>query len=127
MDFLHNIGSFFWSLFWLFALVAYLIALFAIVGDLFRDRELAGGWKALWLIFLFFVPFLTALAYLLFRGQGMAERSKAAAQRQQEAVDSYIRDVAASPADEISKAKQLLDDGAITAGEYDRIKARVLA
>jgi Phospholipase_D-nuclease N-terminal/Short C-terminal domain len=127
MDFLHNVGSFFWSLFWIFALVAYLLALFNIIGDLFRDRELAGIWKAVWLIFLFFLPFVTALAYLLFRGRGMADRAHAAVQRRQEAADSYIREVANSGADEIVKAKKLLDTGAITPEEYQRLKARALA
>ncbi|WP_236793073.1 SHOCT domain-containing protein [Amycolatopsis sp. GM8] len=127
MDFLHNVGSFFWSLFWIFALIAYLFALFNIITDLFRDRELSGGWKALWLIFLFFLPFITALAYLVFRGPGMARRSQAAARRQQEEMDSYIRDVAGGAADEIAKGKQLLDSGAITPEEYQRLKAHALA
>jgi hypothetical protein len=127
MDFIHDLGSFFWTLFWIFALVAYLFALFSVIGDLFRDQDLGGGWKALWLLFLFFLPFLTALAYLLFRGQGMAERSRAVAVRQREAVDTYIRDVAGGAAGELAKAKELVDNGALTPEEYDRLKAKVLA
>ena len=127
--FWENIWNVIWLLFWSFAFVAYLFALFAIVADLFRDHKLNGWWKALWIIFLIFVPFLTALVYVIARGQGMAERSaKDAAQTQQEA-DRYIRSVAgsASPTDEIAKAKKLLDDGTITAEEYAAIKAKVLS
>ena len=118
-----------WLFFWCFAFVAYLFALFAILGDLFRDRKLNGWWKAVWIIFLIFVPFLTALIYVIARGKGMAERSaKDAAQTQQEA-DRYIRSVAGStsPTDEIAKAKKLLDDGTITAEEYAAIKTKVLS
>ncbi|SHL40516.1 Phospholipase_D-nuclease N-terminal [Pseudonocardia thermophila] len=127
MDFLHDLGSFFWTLFWLFALVAYLFALFGVITDLFRDQELAGGWKAVWLLFLFFLPFLTALTYLIVRGRGMAERSRMAAVRQREAVDAYIRDVAGGTAGELAKAKELVDAGALTPEEFDRLKAKVLA
>ncbi|WP_281689395.1 SHOCT domain-containing protein [Pseudonocardia thermophila] len=127
MDFLHDLGSFFWTLFWLFALVAYLFALFGVITDLFRDQELAGGWKAVWLLFLFFLPFLTVLTYLIVRGRGMAERSRMAAVRQREVVDAYIRDVAGGTAGELAKAKELVDAGALTPEEFDRLKAKVLA
>ncbi len=129
MNFWENFWNVIWLLFWSFAFVAYLFALFAIVADLFRDHKLNGWWKAVWIIFLIFVPFLTALVYVIARGQGMAERSAREAVQTQRAADSYIRSVAASgsPADEIAKAKKLLDDGTITAEEYAAIKAKVLA
>ncbi|MBU4556970.1 MAG: PLDc N-terminal domain-containing protein, partial [Actinobacteria bacterium] len=60
-----------WSFFWVFAFIAYLIALFAVIGDLFRDHRLNGWWKALWIVLLVFVPFLTVLVYLVARGPGM--------------------------------------------------------
>jgi len=129
MTFLSNFWDFIWLLFWTFAFVAYLFAIFAIIGDLFRDHKLAGGWKALWVIFLIFLPFLTALVYLIARGKGMAERSQAAAADAQQATDAYIRQTAgtsASPAEEISKAKALLDSGSITQAEYDALKAKAL-
>ena len=128
MDFWDNIWNIIWLLFWSFAFVAYLFALFAIIADLFRDLQLNGWWKAVWIIFLIFVPFLTALVYLIARGRGMAERSAKDAAQAQQAADSYIRTVAAgtSPTDEIAKAKKLLDDGTITADEYAAIKAKVL-
>lgn len=123
-----NFWSVIWLFFWSFAFVAYLFALFAIISDLFRDHKLNGWWKALWIIFLIFVPFLTALVYLIARGPGMAERSQKEARQYQTATDAYIRQVAgSSPADEISKAKALLDSGAITPDEFAHLKAHALA
>ncbi len=127
MDFLHSIGSFFWTLFWIVVLIGYLMALFSIITDLFRDHELSGWLKAVWLIFLFFLPVLTALVYLIVRGGGMAQRSQQAARHQQQAVDTYIRDVAGGSAAEIAKAKELLDAGAISPEEYEKLKEKALA
>lgn len=123
-----NFWNILWIFFWSFAFVAYLFALFAIVADLFRDSKLNGWWKALWIIFLIFVPFLTALVYLIARGRGMAERSQKASRQAQSEANDYIRSVAgASPADEIAKAKSLLDAGTITQDEYNALKAKALA
>jgi hypothetical protein len=121
-------GDVVWTFFWSFAFVAYLFALFAIIGDLFRDHKLNGWWKALWILFLLFVPFLTALVYLIARGPGMAERSQKAAQQAQSQADQYIRAVAsASPANDIAQAKELLDAGTISQAEFETLKARALA
>ncbi|WP_223693763.1 SHOCT domain-containing protein [Leifsonia poae] len=128
MNFWDNFWNIIWIFFWSFAFIAYLFALFAIVGDLFRDHKLNGWWKALWIVFLVFVPFLTALVYLIARGPGMAERSQKQAEQAQKAATSYIQQVAgSSPADEIAKAKSLLDNGTITQQEFDHLKARALA
>jgi hypothetical protein len=125
----------FWSWFWLifvsFAFIAYLFAMFTIVVDLFRDRSVSGVMKAVWLILLILFPILTALAYLIVRGGGMAERSATEARQLKEAQDSYIREVAggsagASPADQIAQAKQLLDSGAISQEEFAALKAKAL-
>jgi ABC-type multidrug transport system fused ATPase/permease subunit len=127
--FWENVWNIIWLLFWSFAFVAYLFALFAIIADLFRDQKLNGWWKALWVIFLIFVPFLTALVYVIARGRGMAERSMKDAAETQKETDAYIRSVAisgGSATDEIAKAKKLLDDGTITAEEYAAIKSKVL-
>jgi hypothetical protein len=111
-----------------FLFVAYLIVLFHVVVDLFRDAELAGGYKALWLIALIFLPLLTALVYVIARGKGMAGRQRAAFQRAQSDTEAYIRQVAGkSPAEQISDAKALLDAGTITPDEYQRLKAKALA
>ena len=123
----------FWDIVWFiiisFAFVAYLMMLFSIVGDLFRDSKTSGWVKAIWLVALLFFPLITALIYVIARGHGMAERSassRAALQRQQEA---YIKDVAASasPTDQIAQASALLDKGTITQSEFDALKAKALA
>lgn len=108
--------------------IAYLIVLFQIVVDLFRDGELGGGSKAIWLIGLIFLPVLTALIYILARGGGMAERQRAVLRTAKADTDAYIREVAAkSPADQIADAKKLLDAGTINDEEFARLKAKALA
>ena len=124
-------GSF-WDLIWWFLVafifITYLFVLFAIIGDLFRDHKLNGWWKAVWIIFLLFFPFVTALIYLIARGRGMAERGAAQAKEFKSAQDQYIKSVASSsPSEEIAKAKALLDSGAITQAEFDHIKAKALS
>ena len=121
----------FWDFLWLilitFAFVAYLMLLFSIIGVLFRDHKLSGWWKAVWVFFLIFVPFLTALIYLIARGNGMAQRSLAAAQTMKTEQDAYIKSVAGkSPADQIADAKALLDAGTITEAEFASLKSKAL-
>jgi len=126
-------GSFWdliWWFLWAFVFIAYLFALFAVISDMFRDHKLNGWWKALWIIFLIFVPFLTLLVYLIARGPGMAQRSAKQAQQAQEATDAYIRQAAGgakSPTEEIAHAKQLLDSGAITQDDFEKLKAKALS
>ena len=127
MDIWNSFWGIVWFFFWTFALVAYLFALFAIIADLFRDHKLNGWFKAIWIIFLIFVPFLTALVYVIARGRGMAERSGKAAQQANDAAAQFVRDNGGlSVADEIAKAKALLDSGAITQNEYQSLKARLV-
>lgn len=127
LDFWNNLGSVIWYSLTLIIFISYLSALFAIVGDLLRDRELGGGMKAVWLFFLFFFPFITALIYVLDRGNGMAVRAQSRAEQARAATDDYIRSVTGSPSDEIARAKALLDAGTITAEEYAALKAKALA
>ncbi|MCE1174390.1 MAG: SHOCT domain-containing protein [Propionibacteriales bacterium] len=127
MDFFHDLGSFFIALLSFFVLVAWLMALFSIVADLFRDRELAGWAKAVWLFFLILIPLFTALIYVIVRGGGMAERAMAQAQASKAEADEYIRSVASGAVGEIAKAKELLDAGAITPEEFATLKAKALA
>ena len=122
----------FWDFVWLivstFVFVAYLLILFQIIADLFRDPEVSGISKALWLICLIFVPMLTALAYVIVRGPGMAKRQLAAIQRTRTETDAYIRQVAGkSPADQIADAKALLDAGTISSEEFSKLKAKALS
>ena len=123
--------SSFWDTVWLilmtFVLVAYLLVLFQIIVDLFRDKNLGGFAKAVWFIALVFLPFLTALAYILFRGRGMSERQVAAVRDARAETDAYIRSVAGkSAAEQIADAKALLDAGTINADEFARLKAKAL-
>ncbi|MBD8058134.1 SHOCT domain-containing protein [Cellulomonas sp. JH27-2] len=122
----------FWDWFglliWWFLFFAYLVILFQIIGDLFRDRELGGWGKALWIIGLIVFPFLVALIYVIARGKGMAERQVAAVQTAQKDTETYIRSVAGKSATEsIADAKKLLDAGAINEAEFAQLKAKALA
>lgn len=122
-----NFWDFFWFLFWIYAFMAFLSMLFSVISDLFRDRALNGWFKAIWLICLVFIPFLSILVYLITRGDGMAARNQQQAASRHDAQSAYIRSVAgASPSDEISKARALLDAGTITAEEFALVKSRAL-
>ena len=127
MSFWENFWDIFWWFIYVYAFFAFLFALFVIIGDIFRDRELNGWWKAVWIVFLAFLPVLGVLVYLSARGKGMTERARERARQNQEASDAYIRQVAtASPAEEIAKAKALLDAGTISPDEFEKIKRSVL-
>ena len=124
----------FWDFFWFiisfFLLMAYLMVLFQIIGDLFRDKDTSGVLKAVWIFFLIFLPILTSLVYLIFKGREMTERNISAARSAQQQQEEYIRTVSGSSsnaADQIAQAKILLDQGAITAEEFDKLKAKALA
>lgn len=122
----------FWDFLWLiivsFAFVAYLILLFSIITDLFRDHKTSGWIKAIWIIFLFFIPLLTALVYLIVNSEGIAQRSQAAAKKAEQDQENYIRHVAGkSSAEQIAEAKALLDAGTITEAEFQTLKAKALA
>jgi Short C-terminal domain/Phospholipase_D-nuclease N-terminal len=121
----------FWDLIWLmvsgFLFVSYLIIMFQIVVDLFRDTELGGGSKVLWIAGLVLVPVLTAIIYILARGRGMADRQQALVQRTKTETEAYIKGVAGtSPASQIAEAKALLDAGTISQDEFAKLKAKAL-
>jgi hypothetical protein len=127
-----NWGStwdFLWHFLIIFAWIAYLLVLFQILVDLFwRDHKTSGWVKAVWVIFLIVVPWLTALVYLIARGKGMTERAQAAALAAKKETDDYIRQAAGrSPAEEIAHAKELLDSGTISQTEFDSLKAKALS
>jgi ABC-type multidrug transport system fused ATPase/permease subunit len=129
MGFGSNLGDIIWIFLWSFFFIVYLMVLFSILSDLFRDHSLSGWWKAVWIIFLIFVPFLTALIYLIARGQGMAQRGMKQAAEAKKQQDAYIQQVASSSSatDQIAQAKALLDAGTITQAEFDQLKAKALA
>jgi hypothetical protein len=112
----------------IFLFVAWLWILFTIVTDLFRDHEMSGWGKALWLLFLVFIPFLTGLVYLIARGSGMRDRAIKAQTDAKQHFDEYVREQAStSPADELHKLNDLREKGALSQEEFDQAKAKLLA
>jgi hypothetical protein len=118
-----------WSMLIFFVWVAWFMLLFKIVGDVFRRRDIGGGAKTLWLLFVLFVPFLGVFIYLIANNDEMAKRDMERAQAAQAQFNDYVQQAAGSggPAAEIDKAKTLLDSGAITESEFAAIKAKALA
>jgi hypothetical protein len=110
----------------IFFFVIWIWILITILSDLFRDHEVSGWGKAVWVFFLVFVPFLTALIYLGVRGSGMRERALAAQQEAKTQMDQYIREAASSPVDELHKLSELRDKGAISDEEFEKMKARLV-
>lgn len=120
--------EFFWLMIWTFFFIAYLMVLFQVIVDVFRDRSTNGWVKAIWVIALIFLPAISVLIYVIVNGKAMTERQFEVAQQSKAATDDYIRSVAASdPSTQIANAKALLDSGAITAEEFAQIKAKALA
>ena len=114
--------------FQVFFFVIWIWILITILNDLFRDHETSGWAKAAWVLFLVCIPFLTALIYLIARGGGMRERAIAAQREARHQMDSYIQQAAhSSPADELHKLNELKEKGALSAEEFDRAKAKLLA
>jgi ABC-type transport system involved in multi-copper enzyme maturation permease subunit len=123
----------FWNIIWFifvaYLFFAYLMVLFSVIGDIFRNRESSGFTKAVWILFLIILPLITVLIYLLVNGSSMGERSASQAQAMQAQQDSYIKNVAGtnSPADQVTQAKALLDAGTISQAEYESMKAKALS
>ena len=118
-----------WTMLVFFGWVIWFWLLITVFADLFRRRDASGGKKVLWMIFVIFLPFIGVFAYLIANGDDMAQRNVRQAQAQQAQFDDYVKNVAGSggAADEIDKAKKLLDSGAISQAEFDSIKAKALA
>ena len=112
----------------IFFFVIWIWILITILTDLFRDHELSGWAKAAWVLFLVFIPFLTALIYLIARGAGMRDRTIKAQADAKKHFDEYVQQQAhTAPADELHKLAELKEKGALSAEEYDRAKAKLLA
>jgi hypothetical protein len=118
-----------WTIFIFFLWVIWIWLLITVFIDIFRNHESSGWAKAGWSVFIILLPFLGVFIYLIAEGGDMAKRSQKEAQAAQGDFDSYVKSVAAQtdPAEQIAKAKQLLDSGAITQAEYDALKAKALA
>jgi hypothetical protein len=119
----------FWTILEIFLWVLWIWVLVYIFIDIFRSRDLSGWAKALWFIFVLFIPLIGVLVYLIVRGDSMHERAVREAQQEDREVRSYIRDAAGSQnaADQLAKLADLRDRGVITADEFEREKAKVLA
>ena len=123
-----SLGEFLYSLLVIFFMVVYFMMLIHVIADIFRRRDASGGKKALWLIFVFCVPLLGMLAYLIANSDGLAERGAADARRARAIDEEYSRSVSGGcgAAAEIAQAKQLLDDGTIGQQEFEQLKAKAL-
>jgi len=125
----NSFSDFFWLLVWAFVFTCYLIVLFQVFGDLFRDRDLSGWWKAVWIIFLIIAPFLSLLIYVIARGRGMAERRQEVLGGGRRDEEVYVPPPVMkidNPAGQIAQAQQLLDSGTITQTEFDQLKQKAL-
>ena len=125
----YTFGQAMWTMFVFFAWVLFFWLLFVVFGDLFRRHDIGGWGKAGWTIFVICLPYLGILVYLIAEGRGMGERRLAEVQAAQSQMDAHVRSVAVSSnaPEQIAKAKELLDGGAITQAEFDAIKAKALA
>ena len=118
------------SMFWFMLLVAWIWLLISILGDIFRDRELGGGAKAMWVLFLVFLPWLGALMYLIFRGNSMNDRTHKAMVEAEQRQREYIQSAAgstASVADQIKDLSALKESGHLSDAEYEQAKTKILA
>jgi NADH:ubiquinone oxidoreductase subunit 6 (subunit J) len=110
-----------------FVFVAWIMVLFTIISDLFRDREISGWGQAIWVLFLVFLPFVTGLVYLIARGSGMRDRALAEQKQAKEQFDAYVRDAAGtSEVDELAKLAELKNKGDISEAEFEKAKAKLL-
>jgi len=125
----YSFGQVMWTMFVFFAWICFFWLLFTVFGDLFRRHDIGGWGKAGWTIFVIVLPFLGIFVYLIAEGKGMGERSMQRAQQEQAQMDTYVRSVASTggSAEQIAKAKELLDSGAISQAEFDQLKAKALA
>ena len=124
-----GVGQVLWSIIWFFLFLMWIMLLFQVTGDVFRSRDLSGGAKALWILFVLVFPYLGVFVYLLARGDKMHEHQVAAVHQQQALVDEYIRNAAgtsASVADELERLAGLRDSGVIDDAEFAKLKAKVV-
>jgi len=121
--------TFLWSLIVIFFMVIFFILLFHVIGDIFSRHDASGWKKAAWVLFIVVAPFLGLFVYYITNADGMAQRQLAAVQRAQGDVNSYIKSAAGAgdPAEQIAKAKGLLDSGTISQAEFDQLKTKALA
>jgi len=119
----------FWTMMWIFLWVLWIMLLFRVIGDIFRDDSMGGWGKTGWTFCVIILPFLGVFVYLIARGQDMGKREQEHARAQQQSVDTYIRETAGTTghADELAKLSDLRNKGALTESEYEHAKEKVLA
>jgi len=123
----------FWDIIWFifvaYLFFAYLMVLFSVIADIFRNRDSSGIAKACWIVLLIVLPILTVIVYIIANGSGMAQRNVERSQEVQAQQESYIKNVAGgkSPSEQVAQAKSLLDSGAISQAEYESMKAKALS
>ena len=124
-------GQVFWSMLWFFLFFIWIWILITVFSDIFRSPDLSGWGKALWTIFVIFLPYLGVFVYLIARGRKMQEHAVQAAQAQDAAMREYVQSVAApgggGAADQLSKLAQLRDQGVISEAEFQQAKAKALS
>lgn len=126
----YSFGDVMWSFLVFFAWVIWFWLLITVFSDLFRRHDIGGWGKTGWIILVIVLPYIGVFIYLIAEHEGMAQRTMAMAQAQQQQFDSYVKDVASTPSDpagQIANAKSLLDSGAITQDEFDALKKKALA
>jgi uncharacterized SAM-binding protein YcdF (DUF218 family) len=122
----------FWTTMWIFLWVLWIVLLFRIIGDVFRDDTLSGAAKTGWLVFVIVLPFLGVFVYVFARGKGMGKRETRHAQAQQQALDDYIRETAGhgarpgNEAEQLAKLSEIRSQGDITDDEFRRAKEKIL-
>ena len=119
----------FWTILEIFVFIVWIWILIRIFVDIFRSPDLSGWAKALWVLFVLFVPLVGVLAYLIARGGKMHERAAQQAEQQEEQFRSHVQDAAGSQssADQLAKLADLRDHGVLSAAEFEQEKAKVLA
>src|SRR5262252_3322393 len=119
----------FWTMFEFFLWIIWIWILIWIFIDIFRSHDLSGWAKALWFLFVLFIPLIGVLVYLIARGGKMQERAQQDARQQEKDFRAYVQEAASSgtPADQLAKLADLRDKGVISAEEFEREKAKVLA
>ena len=119
----------FWTIFEVFLWVIWFWILITVFIDIFRSQDLSGGAKALWFVFVLFIPLIGVLVYLIARGGKMHERAVRQATQQEQEFRTYVQETAGSqtPADQLAKLADLRDRGVITPEQFEREKAKVLA
>ena len=112
----------------IFIFVAWIMVLFTVLSDLFRDHDMSGWGKAVWVVVLIFIPFLAVLVYLIARGAGMRQRALKEQAENKKHFDEYVKETAGtSKVDELASLADLHDKGKVTDAEYEQMKAKLLA